>query len=176
MKPNRTVAAPAKDSSARHSSASWITNGPAGRSRLLDVLKKGRLYTRVCQRCGTQWKLPRVLATEQPPNPRQLANTQRMAKFTIGGMKTRTRLQKDVFQTDYDRFIRNSTCPNCGTIDYRQYKPGDSSLPEPPRAMPAGLVQELQRLTLLRDTGQLSEAEYEDRRTEALERDRSTGW
>lgn len=107
---------------------------------------------------------------------RQLAAIQRMSKFTLGGFKSRTQMQASVFQIDTDRIIRNSTCPNCGHREYVQYKPRDRNVPEPPRSMPPGLVRELQRLTLLRDTGQLTPEDYEDRRAEALDRDRATGW
>lgn len=139
--------------------------------------KRGKkVYTRVCQRCGTQWTLPRVLAKEQAPTARQLANVQRASRFTLGGLKSRQRMNASIFEMDTDRYVRNRTCPNCGTMDYRQYKPGDPNIPEAPRGFPPALVRELQRLTFLRDTGRLTDEEYENQRDKALGRDPATGW
>lgn len=94
-----------------------------------------RDYTRVCQRCGTQWLLPKEYATDKAPRALQVRAMQRATRHAIGRQRVKYSTQTAALQANQDRVLQNAMCPKCGSSDYRQYKPGEAPatpLPPPP--------------------------------------------
>jgi hypothetical protein len=85
-------------------------------------------YRRICNRCSTEWFLPKEWAKEQAPNKLQMAGAKMEsagASLTpgIGWLaKGRKRTQIQMLEEKRDRVLSNARCPSCGSVDYRQEK------------------------------------------------------
>jgi hypothetical protein len=85
----------------------------------------GKDYTRVCNRCGGRWLLPKAFATESARSPGHVKALERNARLMPGrGGGPQAAAARSLL----DRVMANAQCPHCGSSDYRQYKPGK----EPP--------------------------------------------
>jgi predicted nucleic acid-binding Zn-ribbon protein len=84
-------------------------------------------YTRICSRCGTRWYLPKAWAKEKPPSRLDLGIS-RLGSFgeaaTLGGGGSAWGSRATHQQLRRDRALANQRCPECGSSDFTQYKPG----------------------------------------------------
>lgn len=92
----------------------------------------GSDYTRVCRKCGTSRLLPEAMAKDKGPADRQVAGMQRATKFAVGRQREKYSMQASALQSHQDRVIQYATCPQCGSTEYDQFKPGE----EPPASSP----------------------------------------
>jgi predicted nucleic-acid-binding Zn-ribbon protein len=81
-------------------------------------------YTRVCEKCGASWFLPKELATAKAPSSLQVKSMQRSTRLAIGRQRERYSMQAMALQSAQDRVLSAAQCPACGSSNYTQYKPG----------------------------------------------------
>jgi hypothetical protein len=82
-------------------------------------------YTRICDKCGARWFLPKQWATEKAPKDYKVRQSQRATKWAVGRQRERYSTQALALSSQQDRVLSNAQCPNCGSSDYTQYKPGE---------------------------------------------------
>ena len=88
-------------------------------------MSRGKDYTRICNRCGGRWLLPKTLATESARSPGHVKALERNARLMpVRGDPAGAAAARSLL----NRVMANAQCPHCGSSDYRQYKPGK----EPP--------------------------------------------
>ena len=115
-------------------------------------------YTRVCDACGTAWRLPHEAATEK---------AQRATSFAIGRRRKLYTMQASTLQSSQSRVLTNAQCPSCGASAFKQSKPGDvvtQDVVTTPRTTQQGTssstTDKLAKLVQLRDSGALTDDEF----------------
>lgn len=113
-------------------------------------------YTRVCDACGTAWRLPKERATEK---------AQRETKFAIGRRRKLYSMQASTLQSSQDWGLTNAQCPSCGNSAFKQYKPGEVvplgiTTRQIQKGTSSSRADKLARLVKLRDTGALTDDEF----------------
>ena len=77
----------------------------------------------MCQRCGTEWFLAKILAKEKMPSLRQakLAHAGRVLTPGIGWMLAgRSKRALAEAKADRQRVIDNASCPSCGSTKFKE--------------------------------------------------------
>jgi len=90
------------------------------------TMAESKDYTRICDKCGTRWLLPKELATEKGPRAAQVKGMERASRWGVGRQRTKYSMQALALQDQQDRVLANAMCPSCGSSDFTQYKPGQA--------------------------------------------------
>jgi hypothetical protein len=125
----------------------------------------GHDYTRVCEACGTAWRLPKQWATEKAPEERRVKVMQVATKFAIGRQRKLHSTHASTMQSSQERVLTNARCPSCGASAFTQYKPGEVPLgivttPRTQQGTSSSRAAKLAKLVQLRDSGALTDDEF----------------